>query len=56
MNMDQKLAKAKEIANGTLTVDIEFTSQSSAGQFLNGTSFNGNANWKTAQGVPLKDL
>ena len=39
-----------------LQVDVPFSSQSGAGQFLNGTSFNGNSNWKTAAGVPLKNL
>ncbi len=40
-----------------LQEDIVFDSQSGAGQFLNGTSFDGNSNWKTVSGdIPLKKL
>lgn len=40
-----------------LQTDITFSSQSGAGQFLNGTSFNGNVNWKTVNGdILLKNL
>ena len=33
-----------------------FQSQTCAGQFFNGTSFDGNGNWKTKDGVPLKQF
>lgn len=40
-----------------LQEDISFPSQSSAGEFLNGTAFNGNANWKrVSDDTPLKQL
>lgn len=49
--------KAGKIVNRVLQEDIEFASQSGAGQFLNGTSFDGNGCWKTVKGdVPLKKL
>ena len=48
-------AQGKLIAR-VLQTDITFSSQSAAGSFLNGTSFDGNSNWKTANGVPLKNL
>ncbi|MBR6030096.1 MAG: DUF4357 domain-containing protein [Clostridia bacterium] len=39
-----------------LQVDISFDSQSGAGQFLNGGSFDGNTSWKTVDGnVKLKE-
>lgn len=49
--------KAGKIVNRVLQEDLEFYSQSGAGQFLNGTSFDGNGCWKTVKGdVPLKKL
>lgn len=44
------------LVDGELTKDYLFPSQSGAGQFLNGTSFDGNSNWKLADGTPLKEL
>ena len=44
------------LVDGVLTKDYLFPSQSGAGQFLNGTSFDGNSNWKLADGTPLKSL
>ena len=44
------------LVDGILTKDYLFPSQSGAGQFLNGTSFDGNSNWKRADGTPLKQL
>ena len=44
------------LVNRVLQKDYVFSSQSGAGQFLNGTSFDGNSNWKTKDGVPLKQL
>lgn len=53
----RQLESQGKLVNRVLQVDIPFESQSGAGQFLNGTSFNGNSNWKTVSGnVPLKDL
>ncbi len=49
-----KLRKSMEaegkLVNRILQVDVPFTSQSSAGQFLIGTSCNGNSTWKTVDG------
>ncbi|MBO4393393.1 MAG: DUF4357 domain-containing protein [Spirochaetales bacterium] len=42
------------IIDRTLQEDIVFNSQSGAGEFLNGTSFNGNKNWKTADDKQTK--
>lgn len=45
------------LINRVLQEDIVFQSQSGAGQFLNGASFDGNSNWKTVNGnIPLKQL
>lgn len=61
-NHDAILAKRQEyemegkIINRILQEDIEFDSQSGAGAFLNGTSFDGNSNWKTRDGKKLKEL
>lgn len=52
-----KLEKQGKLINRVLQEDIEFDSQSGAGEFLNGTSFDGNTRWKTVNGdVPLKSL
>ena len=46
-----------KLVNRVLQVDISFDSQSGAGQFLNGGSFDGNSGWKTVNGnVKLKEL
>ena len=46
-----------KLVNRILQVDITFDSQSGAGQFLNGASFDGNSNWKTVSGnIKLQDL
>lgn len=50
------LEKQGILVDGVLMEDYMFSSQSGAGQFLNGTSFDGNGNWKTADGTPLKQL
>ena len=53
----KQLEAQGKLINRILQEDITFESQSGAGQFLNGTSFNGNANWKRASdNTPLKDL
>ena len=53
----QKRIMAGDIIGNVLQVDIPFPSQSAAGNFLNGTAFNGNTNWKTVNGnIPLKSL
>jgi len=44
------------LVDGKLTQDYLFPSQSGAGQFLNGTSFDGNRNWKMKDGTPLKEV
>ena len=53
----QQLEAQGKLINRILQEDLPFDSQSGAGQFLNGTSFDGNSNWKTVSGdVPLKNL
>lgn len=53
----QQLTSAGHIVANVLQTDITFSSQSSAGAFLNGTSFDGNTRWKTVNGnTPLKNL
>lgn len=52
----KKLENQGKLIDRILQVDVPFPSQSGAGQFLNGTSFNGNGNWKTADKTPLKKL
>ena len=56
INQRMKLEAEGKLIARVLQDDVKFPSQSGAGQFLNGTSFNGNDRWKTAEGVPLKDL
>ena len=51
-----QLEKQGILIDRILQEDYLFQSQSGAGQFLNGTSFDGNGNWKTKDGVPLKQL
>ncbi len=46
-----------KLINRILQEDIPFDSQSGAGQFLNGSSFNGNSSWKRiGDNVKLKEL
>lgn len=57
LNKRQQFESTGIIVNRILQEDIAFPSQSGAGQFLNGTSFDGNGNWKTVNGnKKLKDL
>ena len=56
-NLRNQLVASGEIINRVVQQDIVFSSQSRAGQFLNGTAFNGNINWKSVNGdKKLKDL
>lgn len=56
-NLRQQYITTGKIINRVLQEDIQFNSQSGAGQFLNGTSFDGNSNWKTVNGnKKLKEL
>ena len=53
----KQLEDEGKLITRVLQVDIPFSSQSGAGQFLNGTSFDGNTNWKTVtDNTPLKSL
>ena len=53
----QKLITQGILVNRILQQDVVFDSQSGAGQFLNGTSFDGNSNWKrVSDDTPLKNL
>lgn len=52
-----KLIAAGKIKDRVLQEDVSFDSQSGAGEFLNGTSFDGNSSWKrVGDDVPLKTL
>ena len=51
-----ELISEGKIVDRILQVDLAFTSQSGAGEFLNGTSFDGNSGWKTSDGIKLKEL
>lgn len=56
-NKRLQLQASGAIVGNVLQTDLTFSSQSSAGAFLNGTSFDGNKNWKTVNGdIPLKQL
>ena len=50
-----QLEKEGKLVNRILKVDLPFPSQSSAGEFLYGTSCNGNTAWKSVDGKPLAD-
>ena len=57
VNLRNQYIAAGKIVHRVLQEDIIFNSQSGAGQFLNGTSFDGNSKWKTISGdQKLKDL
>lgn len=51
----EALEKEGKLVSRILKVDVLFPSQSSAGEFLYGTSCNGNTTWKTNDGKPLAD-
>ena len=55
-NQRKKYLDNGVIVDRILQKDIEFNSPSGAGEFLNGTSFDGNTNWRTSDGRALKDL
>ena len=56
-NRRLQLQASGALVGNILQTDVTFSSQSSAGAFLNGTSFDGNKNWKTVSGdIPLKQL
>ena len=42
--------------NSTLTEDILFTSPSSAASYIGGASLSGNASWRNAEGITLKNI
>ena len=52
----KKLRNSSKIVAGKLTEDIEFSSPSSAAQFIVGHSINGRHEWKTLNGVPLENF
>lgn len=56
ISLRQQLEKNGQLVNRVLQQDLQFPSQSGAGQFLNGTAFDGNLSWTTAAGVTLKSL
>ena len=50
------MEEEKILADGVFTKDYEFTSPSAASTVVLGRSSNGNVDWKTAEGIKLKDL
>lgn len=52
----KKLRHSDKIANWILLEDMEFNSPSTAASFVLGNNINGLVEWKTKDGVPLKDL
>lgn len=50
-----ELQKEGKLVNRILKVDLVFPSQSSAGEFLFGTSCNGNTTWKSVDGKQLTE-
>ena len=57
INLRRQYEESGVIVNRVLQEDISFDSQSGAGKFLNGSSFDGNLSWRTVNGnTKLKDL
>ena len=56
LSANMKKLRHSKVANGKLIEDIEFSSPSSAAQFVIGSSINGLKEWKTRNGIPLKNL
>lgn len=56
LSANMKKLRQSKVANGKLIEDVEFTSSSSAAQFVIGHSVNGLKEWKRHDGVPLKNL
>ena len=52
----KKLESDGTIVNGVLKKDYEFNAPSAASAVVLGHTSNGNADWKTAEGIKLKDL
>ena len=52
----EKIKKNNEIINGRLTKDYLFNSPSYAAAFILGMQTNGRTDWKTKDGITLKDL
>ena len=51
-----RTANAKYLKHGITTKDIEFSSPSSAGEFVGGGACNGKYYWRTEEGKPLNDF
>lgn len=52
----KKLRHSEKVANDKLLEDVEFNSSSTAAEFVAGSCANGLQEWKTKDGVPLKDF
>ncbi len=56
LRLRNALEQNGQIANGVFTVDYEFPSPSTASAIVLGKPSSGNADWKTIDGIKLKDL
>ena len=52
----KKLRHSEKISDGRLTEDVEFNSASTAAEFVIGNSANGLQEWRTRDGLPLKNF
>ncbi|MBQ4495825.1 MAG: DUF4357 domain-containing protein, partial [Selenomonadaceae bacterium] len=52
----KKLRHSTKIVDGKLIEDVEFPSASTAALFVIGNNVNGLHDWKTRDGVPLKNF
>lgn len=56
LSANMKKLRQSKVANGKLTEDVDFSSPSSAAQFVIGHSLNGRVEWKTRDGKPLQNF
>lgn len=52
----KKLRNSDKVADGHLLEDVEFNSSSTAAEFVIGNNANGHQEWRTRDGVPLKNF
>lgn len=52
----KKYRHSEKVADGHLIEDIEFNSPSTAAEFVIGNNANGNQEWRTHDGIPLKNF
>ena len=52
----KKIRHSEKVLNGILIEDTEFNSSSTAAEFVIGNCANGHQEWKSKDGVPLKNF